>query len=329
MSFSIGPYRLPGRVLLAPMAGVSDPPFRALCHRFGAALCGAEMLSADQRLWSTPKSLRRMDHSQESGLRTVQLAGSDPQQLAAAARHNVALGAQIIDINMGCPAKKVCNRLCGSALLADEVLVGRIFDAVVAAVPVPVTVKVRTGPDPTSRNAVKIAVMAERCGVAAIAIHGRTRADLFRGNAEYETIRAVKQSVNIPVIANGDITDAQQAHAVLDVTGADGVMIGRGAQGSPWIFQAVNSFIDDGESAPPLLQTAIAKIILAHLESLYEFYGEYTGIRMARKHLSWYGQRLSLAPAARKALMAASTTAIQHALAAEAFGTDHCVPVAA
>lgn len=329
MSFHIGPYRLAGRVLLAPMAGVSDPPFRALCRRFGAALCGAEMLSADQRLWATPKSQRRMDHSHESGLRMVQLAGSDPQQLAEAARHNVALGAQIIDINMGCPAKKVCNRQCGSALLADEPLIARIFDAVVAAVPVPVTVKVRTGPDPTSRNAVRIAVMAERCGVAAIAIHGRTRADLFRGNAEYETIRAVKQCVGIPVIANGDINDAQQARAVLDVTGADGVMVGRGAQGSPWIFHAVNAFIDEAQSAQPRLHTAIAEIILAHLESLYEFYGEYTGIRMARKHLSWYGQRLSLAPAARTALMAASTTAIQHALAAEAFGTDHCAPVAA
>jgi tRNA-dihydrouridine synthase B len=329
VSFNIGPYRLPGRVLLAPMAGVSDAPFRALCHRFGAALCGAEMLTADQRLWLTLKSQRRMDHRHESGLRTVQLAGSDPQQLALAARHNVELGAQIIDINMGCPAKKVCNRLCGSALLADELLVGRIFDAVVAAAQVPVTVKIRTGPDPGSRNAVHIARLAERCGVAAMAIHGRTRADLFRGNAEYQTIREVKQSVSIPIIANGDIVDAQQAQAVLDDTGADGVMIGRAAQGAPWIFQAVNSFIDDRQSAPPLLRSTITEIILAHLESLYEFYGEHTGIRMARKHLSWYGQRLALAPALRSALMAASTSAIQHALAGEAFQTDEGVLAAA
>ena len=311
MSFSIGTHRLDGRVLLAPMAGISDQPFREICHRFGAALCGAEMLSAEQRLWTTSKSQRRMDHRGNSGLRAVQLAGSEPAQLADAARVNVALGAEVIDINMGCPAKKVCNRLCGSALLSDEALVGRILDAVVRAVPVPVTVKIRTGPDPAYRNAVRIAMLAENCGIAAIAIHGRTRAELFRGSAEYDTIRDVKSAVRIPVIANGDITTPQQAREVLDYTGADAVMIGRGAQGSPWIFRAVNAFLESEKIPPPLLQSFVTQIILQHLESLYAFYGEYTGVRVARKHLGWYCQQQSLAPESRRALMAADTSVSQ------------------
>jgi tRNA-dihydrouridine synthase B len=327
MSFAIGPYRLDSRVLLAPMAGVTDPPFRSLCHRFGAALCGAEMLTSDQTLWHSAKSRRRMDHRIESGIRTVQLAGAEPAQLAEAAKMNVALGAQIIDINLGCPAKKVCDRLCGSALLSDEPLVARIFDAVVAAVDVPVTVKIRTGPDSATLNAVRVADLAQRAGIAAIAIHGRTRAQRFEGQAEYDTIRNVKQHVDIPVIANGDITTPAQALAVLEYTGADGVMIGRGAQGAPWIFQAVNEHLGKVKksSAPVLqdLQDDCAPIILEHLESLYKFYGEHTGIRMARKHLSWYCQRLSLPSPARGELMAAADSASQFACAERWFGGAH------
>jgi tRNA-dihydrouridine synthase B len=321
MSLQIGPHRLAGRVLLAPMAGVTDPPFRALAHRFGATLCGAEMLTADQRLWQSAKSRRRMDHSVESGVRSVQLAGADPQQLAAAARYNVALGAQIIDINLGCPAKKVCDRLCGSALLSDEPLVARIFAAVVAAVDVPVTAKIRTGPDTASRNAVRIAELAQRSGVAALAVHGRTRAQRFTGAVDYDTIRNIKRHVHIPIIANGDITTPAQARAVLEYTGADAVMIGRGAQGSPWIFGAVNDYLAHGDATAPknsadqVLHSAPAPIILAHLESLYNFYGEHSGIRMARKHLGWYCQRLSLPPLARQELMAASDSAAQFACA--------------
>ncbi len=316
------------------MAGVTDAPFRSLCHRFGAALCGAEMLTSDQGLWHSAKSRRRMDHRIESGIRTVQLAGADPAQLAAAARLNVDLGAQIIDINLGCPAKKVCDRLCGSALLSDEALVGRIFDAVVAAVDVPVMAKIRTGADTGSRNALRIARLAQQSGIAAIAIHGRTRAERFAGCAEYDTIRNVKQHVHIPVIANGDITTPAQARAVLEHTGADAVMIGRAAQGAPWIFRAVNEFVGDGKeliadgksiaaerkSVATPLQDAFSPIILAHLESLYNFYGEHTGIRMARKHLGWYCQRLSLPPPARPELMAAEDSAAQFACAERWFG---------
>jgi tRNA-dihydrouridine synthase B len=323
MSLQIGSHRLAGRVLLAPMAGISDQPFRQLCHQFGAALCGAEMLSADQRLWSTLKSQHRMDHRGEGGIRAVQLAGSDPATLAAAASANVSLGAEIIDINMGCPAKKVCNKLCGSALLSDEELVRRIFDAVVAAVDVPVTVKIRTGPDPAQRNAVRIAALAESCGIAAIAIHGRTRTDMFRGAAEYATIRAVKAAVRIPVIANGDITSAEKALEVLNLTGADAVMIGRGAQGSPWIFSAVNARLASGKISSSLLQSAKTTIILQHLEALYAFYGEYTGVRVARKHLSWYCQQSALPAEVRSAMLQADSSSVQFALAQQAFRAEN------
>lgn len=319
MGLQIGSYQLPGRALLAPMAGICDRPFRQLAHQFGAALCGAEMLTSDQRLWGTSKSQRRMDHRGETGIRAVQLAGSDPAQLAEAARLNVGLGAQIIDINLGCPAKKVCNRLCGSALLSDEALVGRLLDAVVRAVTVPVTVKIRTGPDQHSRNALRVALLAEQCGIAAIAIHGRTRADLFRGAAEYDTIRAVKAATRIPVIANGDIRSAAQARYVLEYTGADAVMIGRAAQGSPWIFRHVNAQLDSAEIPAPLLQSSITALILQHLESLYEFYGEYTGVRMARKHLGWYCQRQPDAQSRRHELMAAEDSVSQFAAAQRVF----------
>ncbi len=319
MTLRIGHHALSGRALLAPMAGVTDRPFRQLCRRFGATLAGAEMLSADQRLWASGKSRRRMDHEGEPEPRVVQLVGSDPAELADAARVNVDLGAQIIDINMGCPAKKVCNRDCGSALLADEALVERILDAVVRAIPVPVTLKIRTGTDPTQRNAPRIAAAAQACGVAALAIHGRTRADLFRGAAEYDTIRTARAHVGIPLFANGDIDCALRARTVLDFTGADGVMIGRAAQGAPWIFRDVNLYIATGHFAAPLLRAAKTGIILQHLESLYEFYGEYTGLRMARKHLGWYCQQHSDAIELRRSLMAAQDSASQFATAKRGF----------
>ena len=329
MSLAIGRHALSGRVLLAPMAGVTDPPFRALCSRFGAALTCGEMLSADQSLWHTPKSRRRgaaqarLPAGRAAAVRpalAVQLAGSDPQQLAAAARRQADEGADIIDLNLGCPAKKVCNRLCGSALLGDEDLVERIFDALVRAVTVPVTVKIRTGPDPLRRNATRIARLAENAGLAAIAVHGRTRADRFRGAAEYASIREVKSAVRIPVIANGDITSPAEASAVLAATGADAVMIGRAALGSPWIFRDVNAFLDTSQFAPPLLRTSLNAIILQHIESLYAFYGEYTGVRMARKHLARYCELHPEAGALRAPLMAAEDSVSQFALAQRAFG---------
>jgi tRNA-dihydrouridine synthase B len=319
MALRIGRHLLSGRALLAPMAGVTDRPFRQLCRRFGAALTPAEMLSADQRLWHTPKSRRRMDHAGEPEPRVVQLAGADPEVLAEAARINVDLGAQIIDINMGCPAKKVCNRHCGSALLGDEALVERILTAVVRAVAVPITLKIRTGLDRRQRNAVRIAQLAQSCGVAALAIHGRTRADLFCGEAEYETMCATRHALHIPLIANGDIDGGKKARAVLDFTSANAVMIGRAAQGSPWIFRDVNAYLDTQKYPPPLLRDCLTEIILQHLESLYEFYGELTGVRMARKHLSWYCRSHCDTSELRPSLMAAEDSASQYAAAKRGF----------
>jgi tRNA-dihydrouridine synthase B len=320
VSLAIGHYRLAGQALLAPMAGVTDRPFRQLCRRFGATLAAAEMLSADQRLWSSDKSQRRMDHAGEPEPRVVQLVGSEPQELAVAARINVDLGAHIIDINMGCPAKKVYNRHCGSALLADEALVERILSAVRRAVSIPVTLKIRTGTDPSRRNAARIATLAQACGVAAVAIHGRTRSDLFRGNAEYDTIRQVRAHITMPLIANGDIDSPQRARAVLDFTGAEGVMIGRAAQGAPWIFRDVNAYVATNQFTAPLLRAEKTQIILQHLESLYQFYGEHTGIRMARKHLGWYCRQLSEASELRQRLMAAEDSASQFLAARQGFG---------
>jgi tRNA-dihydrouridine synthase B len=304
MSLRIGTHALTGRVLLAPMAGVTDPPFRALCREFGAALTCGEMLSADQSLWHTDKSRRRM-------------AGGNG---ADTLRAQVDQGAQLIDLNLGCPVKKVCDRWCGSALLADEPLVARILEALVHAVAVPVTIKIRTGPDPQRRNAVRVAQLAEGCGVAAIAIHGRTRAERFTGAAEYESIRAVKSAVRIPVIANGDISTPQQALAVLQASGADAVMIGRAALGAPWIFRDVNAFLESGKIVPQLLRTSMATLILRHLESLYAFYGEYTGVRMARKHLARYCEQHVDAGRLRQALLTAEDSAAQFATAQRAFG---------
>jgi len=284
----IGPYRIDPPVILAPMAGVTDKPFRRLARRLGAGLTVSEMTSADPRLWGTRKSQRRMDFSDEPGPVSVQIAGYDPRMLAEAARHNVGLGAQIIDINMGCPAKKVCNVASGSALLRDEALVGRILEAVVAAVPVPVTLKIRTGYARSARNAVTIARIAESAGIAALAVHGRTREDHFAGQAEHDTLREVRAAVRMPLIANGDVDTPQAARAVLEQTGAAAVMIGRAAQGRPWIFREIAHFLATGTTLPAPSLAETRDILLGHLQALHEFYGEHMGVRIARKHLGWY-----------------------------------------
>lgn len=287
---SIGPYTLPNSLILAPMAGVTDRPFRLLCRRLGAGMAVSEMVTADQTLWHTRKSRLRLDHAGEPEPRSVQIAGGDPKTLADAARMNAEQGAQIIDINMGCPAKKVCNKAAGSALMRDEDLVGAILKAVVAAVDVPVTLKMRTGWDTDYKNAPRIARMAEDAGIMALAVHGRTRACAYRGHAEYDTIADVKRSVSIPVFANGDINTPEQASQVLDYTGADGLLIGRAAQGSPWIFREINHYLETGQAmrAPELAE--VKAILLQHLSGLHEFYGMPMGVRIARKHVGWYLQ---------------------------------------
>jgi tRNA-dihydrouridine synthase B len=287
----IGQFVLPSNVILAPMAGVTDRPFRQLCRRFGAGLAASEMLTANVRLWDTKKSRLRMDHTGEPSPRVVQIAGYDPKMMADAALRNVDAGAQIIDINMGCPAKKVCNRLAGSALMQDESLVARILSTVVQAVPVPVTLKTRTGWNRDHKNGTRIASIAEDCGIQALAIHGRTRADMYQGNAEHETVAAIKSKIKIPVFANGDIASPQRAREVLERTGCDGIMIGRAAQGRPWIFDEVNFFLETGELRGELAPEKVRDIMRAHLEDLYSLYGEETGVRVARKHLSWYFQQ--------------------------------------
>jgi tRNA-dihydrouridine synthase B len=284
----IGPYVLPSNIVLAPMAGVTDRAFRLLCRRFGAGLAASEMLTADVRLWNTPKSRRRMDHTGEPSPRVVQIAGFDPQMMADAARRNVDAGAEIIDVNMGCPAKKVCNRLAGSALMQDEALVARILYAVVRAVSAPVMLKTRTGWDRNNKNGTRIAEIAEDSGIQALAIHGRTRADMYQGSAEHDTVAAIKARSKIPVFANGDIDTPQRAREILRSTGCDGVMIGRAAQGRPWIFDEVNFFLRSGEIRRELALENVRDIMRAHLEDLYTLYGDETGVRVARKHLSWY-----------------------------------------
>lgn len=290
MPMQIGPYLIDPPVVLAPMAGVTDKPFRLLCKRLGAGLAVSEMTNADPRLWHTRKSLQRMDHEGEPEPVSVQIAGYDPAMLAEAARFNVANGAELIDINMGCPAKKVCNVWSGSALLQDEPLVARICQAVADAVEVPVTLKIRTGWNRDNRNALAIARIAEDTGIAALAVHGRTRADKYEGDAEYATIAAVKAAVRIPVLANGDVSTPQQARHVLDVTGADALMIGRGAQGRPWIFREIAHYLATGELLAEPAPAEVAAILLGHLEQLYAFYGEPAGVRIARKHLGWYAK---------------------------------------
>ncbi|WP_043532305.1 tRNA dihydrouridine synthase DusB [Litchfieldella xinjiangensis] len=299
---SIGPYTLANRVILAPMAGVTDRPFRQLCRRLGAGLVVSEMVTSDPSLWHTRKSRLRLDHSGEPGPRSVQIAGGDANMLAQAARLNAEQGAQIIDINMGCPAKKVCNKAAGSALLRDEPLVADILNAVVSAVEVPVTLKIRTGWCPQSINAVRIARMAEDAGIAALAVHGRTRDQRYAGQAEYDTIAQVKAAVKIPVFANGDIDSPLKAADVLDYTGADAVMIGRGAQGNPWIFREIDHYLVHGRvmTAPSLEEQA--GVMRAHLEALHGFYGHTMGVRIARKHLGWYlSNRLKASPQQAKA----------------------------
>ncbi len=284
----IGPYELSSPFVLAPMAGVTDVPFRRLCRRYGAGMTTSEMTTADISLWHTEKSRRRLDLDLDADPVVVQIAGAVPAQLAEAARLCQDRGAQIIDINMGCPAKKVCNRLAGSALLQDEALVAEILHAVVSAVTLPVTLKIRTGWDPQNKNGVRIARIAENCGVQSLAVHGRTRACRFRGDAEYETIAQIKASVKIPVVANGDINTLQKSLEVLRLSGADAVMIGRAAQGRPWFFRALNHYLKTDQIISPLENNEVRDMILAHLSDLYQFYGETTGVRVARKHLTWY-----------------------------------------
>lgn len=274
--------------MLAPMAGVTDRPFRQLCKRMGAGLVVSEMLSSNPRVWNTAKSMQRMDHSGEEGIRSVQIAGADPELMAEAARFNVSNGAQIIDINMGCPAKKVNKKLAGSALLQYPELVESIVKAVVNAVDVPVTLKIRTGWDTENRNGVDIATIAEQNGIQSLAVHGRTRACMYKGEAEYDTIRAIKAAVSIPVIANGDITSPQKAKEVLTYTGADGVMVGRGAQGNPWIFREIRHYLETGELlATPTLDEQ-HQVLQEHVTNVQTFYGGVNGVRIARKHVGWY-----------------------------------------
>ncbi|MDZ4097376.1 MAG: tRNA dihydrouridine synthase DusB [Methylophilaceae bacterium] len=288
----IGPYKLKNNLVVAPMAGVTDRPFRMLCKRFGAGLAVSEMVTSNSLLYGSVKTLRRANHEGEVEPISVQIAGADPKMMAEAAKYNVDHGAQIIDINMGCPAKKICNVMAGSALLKDEPLVSQILKAVVAAVDVPVTLKIRTGWDKQNRNAVTVAKMAEDIGVQALAMHGRTRACAYMGEAEYDTIAAVKQAINIPLIANGDITTPEKAKYVLDYTQADAVMIGRAAQGRPWIFREIEHYLLTGTHMLPPTVTEIHAVMLEHLADLYDFYGDLTGMRVARKHISWYTKGL-------------------------------------
>jgi tRNA-dihydrouridine synthase B len=317
---NIGPYSLRNNLVLAPMAGITDRPFRELCRQYGAGLTVSEMVTSNPALQTHPRTLLKTDHYGEEGPRSVQILGAEPKYMAEAARFNAQRGAQIIDINMGCPAKKVCSVAAGSALLKNESLVKAILESVVDAVDIPVTLKIRTGWDTANRNALKIAKIAELAGIAALTIHGRTRACGFAGDAEYETLREVKNSVTIPVIANGDIDSAQKARTVLNLTGADAVMIGRAAQGRPWIFNDIEHFMQHGvhPNPPPLAQ--IREIVLAHLVKLYSFYGNESGVRIARKHIGWYFNRIGqLQDTLKNQLFHADEPARQLALVTDAF----------
>lgn len=315
----IGTHTIDPPLILAPMAGVTDKPFRLLCKRLGAGYAVSEMTSSDPRLWRTRKSQRRLDHSGEPAPIGVQIAGADPEALAGAARHCVEHGAEIVDINMGCPAKKVCNAWAGSALLQDEALVARILAAVVAAVDVPVTLKIRTGWNQANKNGERIARIAEDCGVQALAVHGRTRDMLYTGEAEYETIAAIKRAVRIPVIANGDVHSPEKARAVLEATGADALMIGRAAQGRPWIFREIAHYLRTGTRLPPPPIGEVRDTLLGHVRALHEFYGEEAGVRIARKHLGWYAKDRPENAAFRHVVNRAETAAEQLRLAAAYF----------
>ena len=289
----IGAHVLRNNLFVAPMAGVTDRPFRQLCKKFGAGLAVSEMVSSNSLLWGSEKTRRRANHDGEAEPIAVQIAGADPRMMAEAARYNLGEGAQIIDINMGCPAKKVCNAMAGSALLRDESLVGRILEAVVKASSVPVTLKFRTGWDALSKNALSVARIAEESGIRMLSLHGRTRACGFSGHAEYDTIRAVKRATRLPVVANGDIATPEEAKQVLDYTGADGIMIGRAAQGRPWIFREIEHYLATGGKLPPPLVAEIHEVLIAHLQDLYGFYGRERGFKVARKHISWYTKGLA------------------------------------
>jgi tRNA-dihydrouridine synthase B len=315
----IGPYQLDNNLLVAPMAGVTDRPFRQLCRRLGAGMAVSEMISSDASLRGTRKTVRRLDFAGEPGPVSVQILGADPRTMAEAARINVGHGAQIIDINMGCPAKKVCKVAAGSALLMNPPLVGRILDAVVRAVEAPVTLKIRTGWDPDHRNGLEIARIAEASGIRALAVHGRTRACGFSGSAEYHTIRAIKQVVAIPVIANGDIESPEKAKKVLELTGADAIMIGRAAQGRPWIFREIDHYLMTGEKHSAPQPAWIRDILLEHLGNLYTFYGEFQGVRIARKHIAWYSRTQPGGALFRQRINTTDSTEKQQALIVEFF----------
>ena len=309
----IGNHVLKNNLVVAPMAGVTDRPFRQLCKKLGAGLAVSEMVTSNSLLYGSEKTRRRANHEGEVDPISVQIAGADPQMMAEAARYNVDNGAQIIDINMGCPAKKICNVMAGSALLKDEPLVLQILKAVVGAVNVPVTLKIRTGWDKNNRNAVMIAKMAEDAGVQALAMHGRTRACLYMGDAEYDTIASVKQAINIPLIANGDITTPEKAKYVLDYTGADAVMIGRAAQGRPWIFREIEHFLKTGTHLLPPTVEEIHTVMLEHINDLYGFYGDIAGMRVARKHISWYTKGLAGSASFRHNMNTLQTIELQQA----------------
>ena len=316
----IGPYKLSSPFVLAPMAGVTDKPFRALCRRFGAGMTTSEMTTADTSLWQTTKSRRRLDLDLDAEPVAVQIAGSEPEQLAIAAQAVVDRGAQIVDINMGCPAKKVCKRLAGSALLKDERLVRDILTAVVAAVDVPVTLKIRTGWDLKHRNGATIARIAEDAGIQALAVHGRTRACRYRGDAEFETIARITETIDIPVIANGDIETVEKSLEVLRLTNADGLMIGRGAQGQPWIFRELINGLNAEPKKPPVAKKELRDIMLSHLSELHRFYGEQAGVRVARKHLTWYCDKFAGADDFRYQAVRVDSASEQIRLTQEFFG---------
>ncbi len=317
----IGPYTLSNQLILAPMAGVTDRPFRQLCKKLGAGMAVSEMVSSNSLLWGSEKTKRRANHDGETDPRSVQIMGADPQMMADAARYNADNGAQIIDINMGCPAKKICNVAAGSALLQNETLVGHILDAVVGAVHIPITLKIRTGWDTDNRNGVRIARIAESAGIQSLAVHGRTRTCAYKGEAEYDTIASIKAAVNIPVIANGDINTPEKAKKVLEYTQADAVMIGRAAQGRPWIFREINHYLTTGEKLPEPTLKEVRDILLEHLQNLYAFYGEYTGVRMARKHISWYSKGQQHGGAFRQAVNRVETVAEQLQITKDFFDT--------
>jgi tRNA-dihydrouridine synthase B len=315
----IGPIQLRNNLIVAPMAGVTDRPFRILCKKLGAGMAVSEMVASNSLLWGSEKTIRRGNHEGEVEPKVVQIAGADPAMMAEAAKYNADQGASIIDINMGCPAKKICNVFAGSALLQDEPLVARIVDAVVKAVDIPVTLKIRTGWNRENRNALRIARIAQDHGVRSLAMHGRTRACMYHGDAEYDTIRAVKRSVSIPVVANGDISTPEKAKLVLEYTGADAVMIGRAAQGRPWIFREIEHYLATGEKLPPPSVEEIREVIVGHLHDLYAFYGIERGTRVARKHISWYTKGLKNSAVFRSRMNTLETAEMQLAAVAQFF----------